>query len=275
MSSPVAELFSGMIGQLGAGSEFGPLVTTDQRRRLGQGLFHSYYADHADKAVVFDTNRSWSGHMSAALDMFPQAKFIACVRNVAWVMDSVERRFRADPYEITKLFNNDAERSNVYSRVEALAQRNRMVGGPWSMLKQAFYSDQAENLLIVDYDLLAQAPEKVLRLIYEFIGEPWFEHDYQSLSYDEPEFDRNLGLPDLHKVRQKVELLHRRSVLPPDLFAQYSQLSFWQHGADSVARVIAVKQDLASVHGDSTAATSTRAASRPLHGTTVPLNEIG
>ena len=116
-----------------------------------------------------------------------------------------------------------------------------MVGGPWSMLKQAFYAEEAANLLVVDYELLARAPEKVLRLVYEFIGEPWFAHDYQSLAYDEPEFDRNLGLPDLHKVRAQVQLQPRRSILPPDLFAQYSQLSFWQQAADSAARVIAVK----------------------------------
>ncbi|QEI04818.1 sulfotransferase [Pigmentiphaga aceris] len=276
MSSPVGNLLNGMLGQLGAGSEFGPLVTTEQRRRLGRGLFDAYYADHADKAVIFDTNRGWSGQMAAALDMFPRAKFIACVRNVAWVMDSIEQRYRADPYEITKLFTNDAERNDVYSRVEALAQRNRMVGGPWAALKQAFYSNEAENLLVVDYDLLAQAPDKVLKLIYDFIGEPWFEHDYQGLNYDEPAFDRNLGLPNLHKVREKVALQHRRSVLPPDLFAQYSQLSFWQHGADSAARVIAVKPP-PDQHGNANVAAGMPlpSSNTDLHGTKPPRNTIG
>ena len=36
MSSPVGGLFQGMLGQLGAGSEFGTLVSTEQRRRLGR-----------------------------------------------------------------------------------------------------------------------------------------------------------------------------------------------------------------------------------------------
>lgn len=241
ISGPLGALFMGMLNQLSAGSEYASMVSTEQRRRLGRGLFESYYADQEGKDVIFDTNRMWSAHMAAALDMFPGARFIACVRNVAWIMDSVERRFRANPYEFTKLFDGEAERSSVYTRVEALAQRNRMVGGPWSMLKEGFYSEQAENLLIVDYDLLAQAPDKVLRLVYEFIGEPWFEHDYGNLAYDTPEFDRNLGLPGLHKVRETVQLQHRRTILPPDLFAQYSQLSFWEQGADSAARVIAVK----------------------------------
>ncbi len=60
MTSPVGGLFKGMLNQLGAGSEFGPVVSTEQRRRLVRGLFDSYYADQADKQVVFDTNRMWS-----------------------------------------------------------------------------------------------------------------------------------------------------------------------------------------------------------------------
>ena len=58
MTSPVGGLFRGMLNQLGAGSEFGPVVTTEQRRRLARGLFDSYYADQASsKEVIFDTNR--------------------------------------------------------------------------------------------------------------------------------------------------------------------------------------------------------------------------
>ena len=115
MTSPVGTLFRGMLNQLGAGSEFGPVVSKEQRRRLVRGLFDNYYADKVGKEVIFDTNRMWSAHMPALLDLFPQAKLIACVRNVAWVMDSLERRYRANPYEITRLFNDDVERNTVYS----------------------------------------------------------------------------------------------------------------------------------------------------------------
>jgi sulfotransferase len=138
MTSPVGGLFRGMLNQLGAGSEFGPVVTTDQRRRLARGLFDSYYADQAGKDVIFDTNRMWSAQMPALMDLFPGAKLIACVRNVAWVMDSIERRYRANPYEITRLFGDDTERNTVYSRVDTLAQRNRMVGYPWRRSKRPF-----------------------------------------------------------------------------------------------------------------------------------------
>lgn len=107
MTSPVGTLFAGMLNQFAAGTEFGSTITHAQRRRPVRGLFDAYYADQADKSVIFDTNRMWSAKMPALLDQFPGAKVIACVRNVAWIMDSLERRYRANPYELTRLFNDD------------------------------------------------------------------------------------------------------------------------------------------------------------------------
>lgn len=241
MTSPVGSLVRGMLNQLGAGSEFNSVVTTEQRRRLTNGIFNSYYADQNDKAVVFDTNRMWSAHLPFLMDQFPGSKLIACVRNVAWVMDSLERRYRANPYEITRLFNDDTERNTVYSRVETLAQANRLVGYPWTALKEAFYGEHADSLLIVDYELLAQAPEKVLPLIYQFIGEPEFKHDFSNINYDVPEFDAPLGMHGLHKVRKIVSFEQRPTILPPDLFDKFASLSFWTDTNHSQANVITIK----------------------------------
>lgn len=241
MSSPVGSLFSGLLGQVSAGSEWGPVVNTEQRRRLLRGLFDNYYTEQAGKPVVFDTNRLWCAKLPAILDLFPEAKVIACVRNVAWIMDSIERLYRANPYENTLLFNDDVERNTVYSRVDTLAQRNRLVGFSWSALKEAFYGEQAASLLLVDYELLAQAPNKVLPLIYRFLGEAPFEHDYAQVVYDAPEFDNNLGLAGLHRIRPQVSLERRATVLPPDLFAQYADMSFWQDGRGSLANVISAQ----------------------------------
>jgi hypothetical protein len=65
-----------------------------------------------------------------------------------------------------------------------------------------------------------------MRLVYEFIGEPWFEHDFEHLSYDAPDFDDALGVSRLHRVKPKVELQPRRTILPPDLFEQFAHMSF-------------------------------------------------
>ncbi len=227
MSSPVASLFEGLIGQVSAGSELSTMVDAEQRARLLRGLFDSYYADRPEP-VIFDTNRAWCAQLPALMRLFPEAKLVCLVRDVAWVMDSLERQFRANAFEHTRLFNNPAERATVYTRVEALAGSNRLVGFPWHALREACWSEFADRLVIVDYDLLTARAPDVFRLLYDFLGEAPFDHDFEAVAYDAPEFDAQLGLEGLHRVRPKVEARPRETVLPPDLFERYGKLAFWR-----------------------------------------------
>lgn len=244
MSSPVAGLFDGVIAQVSAGTEMASMVDATQRARLLRGLFDSYYADRAEP-VIFDTNRAWTAHLPALMQLFPEARLICCVRDVAWVMDSLERQFRKHAFEHTRLFGSAAERATVYTRIEALAGPNRLVGYGWHALKEACYSEHAERLVIVDYDLLASRPEEVFRLIYDFIGEPWFAHDFQNVEYDAPGFDAQLGLDGLHRVHREVKPMARSTILPPDLFQKYANLAFWRELGDSRAFRIVTQRSAA------------------------------
>ncbi|MEM7311513.1 MAG: sulfotransferase [Planctomycetota bacterium] len=239
MSSPVAALFEGVISQVSAGTELSTMVDLQQRERILRGLFDSYYSD-LQTPIVFDTNRAWTASLSALLTLFPDAKIVCTVRNVAWIMDSLERQFRNNAFENTRLFNSGGERSTVYTRVEALAGANRLVGFPWHALREACYSEFANRIVVVEYELMAQRPQEVFELIYEFLEEEPFKHNFEAVEYDAPNFDNQLGLDGLHRVHPKVEPRPRSTILPPDLFERYSNLSFWRDLSQSAAyRIVA------------------------------------
>jgi sulfotransferase len=241
MSSPVANLFEGIIAQVSAGSELSSMVDGEQRARILKGLFHSYYSG-INCDVIFDTNRGWTTKLSALIQLFPDAKIICTVRDVAWIMDSLERQYRSNAFENTALWNSPAERSTVFTRVEALAGANRLVGHAWHALKEACYADYADRLLLLDYDLIVSRPKDVLGLIYQFLDEPEYDHDFDNVDYDAPVFDAQLGTAGLHKVHRKVEPRPRKTILPPDLYQKYSQLSFWRNLPDSKAVSVVAKQ---------------------------------
>lgn len=243
MSSPVAGFVNSLISQVSAGSEFATQVDNEQRQDLLASLFAGYYRKEQAKDVIFDTNRMWCSKLPLLKDLFPECKVIACVRNMAWVMDSIERKYRSNPYEYTKLFGSNMARSTVYQRLEGLAQHDQLVGFAWAALREAFYGEHAKSMLVIDYDLLAQAPEKVIPLLYDFIGEPRFDHDFNNVSYDAPDFDLQLGVPGLHRVRPKVDFSQRSTILPPDLFEKFSKMSFWHDTSGSAANVIAPKSE--------------------------------
>jgi sulfotransferase len=237
MTSPVGSLFTALHTTMGQSNEFAEFIDERQRERMLRGLFELYYQDHSQEVIV-DTNRLWCARLPLLMRLFPQAKVLCTVRNIAWVMDSIERLVRKNSLHPSKLFHGPAESDTIYHRIETLAGRDRFVGFPYYALKEAFYSAEARNILVIDYDLLAQAPAKVLPLIYQFLGEPYFAHDFGNLDYQEPGFDNRLGLQGLHEIKRKVAHRPRATVLPPDLFKQYSQLDFWKNPEGSVASVI-------------------------------------
>lgn len=241
MSSPVAGLFDTLIAQVSAGSEMSSMVNENQRKRFLSGLFDSYYADY-DQPIIFDTNRAWTAQLPALMQLYAGAKVICLVRDVSWIMDSLERQFRQNAFEHTRLFNTPGERSTVYTRVEALAGANRLVGYPWHALREACYSEFADRLIVVEYDLLVQRPKEVFKLIYDFLEEEPFDHDFDAVNYEAPEFDAQLGLSGLHTVHKKVAPRPRTSILPPDLFERYASLSFWRNLPNSKAFRIVAKQ---------------------------------
>jgi sulfotransferase len=84
MSSPIASLFEGVIAQVSAGTELSTMVDQAQRARILRGLFDSYYAEYK-QPVIFDTSRGWTAQLPALMKIFPEAKVVCCVRDVAWV----------------------------------------------------------------------------------------------------------------------------------------------------------------------------------------------
>jgi len=237
MTSPVGSLFTALHNTMGQTNELSEFIDDQQRERMLRGIFDLYYQDLTQEVIV-DTNRLWCARLPLLLRLFPTSKVICTVRNVAWIMDSVERLVRKNAIKPSRLFNSPAESDTVYHRIETLANRDRFVGFPYYALKEAFYSPEARNILVIDYDLLAQAPAKVIPLVYQFLGEPAFAHDFDNLDYQEPDFDARLGLAGLHEIKRKVALRPRATVLPPDLFKQYNQLDFWKNIEGSVANVI-------------------------------------
>lgn len=165
-------------------------LSRERRSDILKGLFQSYYGRH-DEEVVFDTNRAWTAQLPALMQLFPDARLICTVRDVAWVLDSLERQYTGNAFENTKLFNSPAS-------------SNRLVGFAYRALREACRGEHAARLVMVDYDLLTAAPGEVIRLLHQFLGEPEFEHDFNNVVYDAPEFDAQLGLSGFHRVRRGV-----------------------------------------------------------------------
>ncbi|OUS72651.1 sulfotransferase family protein [Pseudoalteromonas sp. A601] len=240
MSTPVAGFVTNLLEQMGSGSEFASSITSVQRLNICRAICSGYYQE-VEKPVVFDTNRLWTAKLNVLNTLFGNDfKVICLVRNPAWVMDSFERIYRKNSLEFSRIYSA-ATRQNVYTRCEHIASNLGPFGSAWAALKEGFYGEFSEQLLLLDYDLLVTKPENSLALIYQFLGLPGYQHDFENVSYNASEFDKNLGAEGLHAVKQKVEFTGRKTVLPPELFKKYSDMAFWLDPQGSNASLITQK----------------------------------
>jgi sulfotransferase len=232
MTSPVGNLFSAMLTATSARAETSVFLREEHRERLLRACFEAYYVEEQETQVIFDTNRQWTTKLSALTRLFPEARMICCVRNPAWIIDSIESLIRRNAFDLSGIFSFDAS-GTVYSRAEGLSKGDGMVGYAWNALREAVYGPHSEKLLLVRYESLTSNPLGTLAAIYYFIGEELFSHDPQDIEpcYDMVEFDMRLGTPGLHDVGSSVCANMRPTLLPPDLFARYEKDAFWEDRA--------------------------------------------
>jgi len=228
VTSPVAALINAVHPRMGSATEFAPFFDDEKRRRILSGLFDLYHGPQPEDVVVFDTNRSWPSRMALIGELFPAARVICLVRDVSWVLDSVERALRDNPTQASRALGLQSG-SSVYARVANLMNLDQgLVGSAWAALREAWYGEACSRLIVIDYDRLVANPGGIVAALYAALEEPSFAHDFDNLAFDAPDYDEGLGMPGLHRIRPRVTAARRRPCLPPDLFAKHAELNFWK-----------------------------------------------
>lgn len=237
MTSPVADIMGVVVAEMSSKNDFSYAISDAARIAVLRGLVENFYSAAGAAEVIFDTSRLWCSRIQMLDALFPRAKIIACVRQLPWVLDSMERQVRKQPVNVSKVFRFDTN-TTVYSRVQALTDPRGMVGFAFQAVKDAFYGRYAsDHLMLLTYETLTRNPEAALRAVYQFIGEPWFEHDFNNVEYGASEFDLRVGMPGLHTVRAKVEAPERKPILPLEIFNRFLGESFWLDPKNNVSGV--------------------------------------
>lgn len=226
ISGPLARFTRAVIQESSSQGGYRFQCPEDKRKDIIRNMFGTYY-NNPEKEVIFDTNRGWNLMTPLLKDLYPDSKIIVFVRDISWILDSFEQLVQKQPYSMTSMFNED-ENTNVYSRANAIMSEGRTLGFAYTALKQALNSNESENILLVEYESLAKNPKKVMQAVYKFIGEPYFEHDYNSVEYTNEEFDNDVVLNNLHTTRKVVSLKSRSTILPKDLFDSFVGAEFWR-----------------------------------------------
>lgn len=226
ISGPLARFTRAIIQESSSQGGYRFECPPEKRKKLINGLFENYY-DDPSKEVCINHNRGWGLLLPTIKDLYPESKMIVCVRDIKDILNSFEHLQRKNPYTFTSMFSTD-ENTNVYTRCETLLNQGRTLGFAYSATKQAITSEFKHDILILDYVQLAKYPELSLKAIYNFIDEPYFNHDFDNVEASYDEFDEDVQLPGLHTTRKRVEYIENEMIIPPDIIERVNGMEVWK-----------------------------------------------
>lgn len=226
ITDPVFQFVSSIINNSEAGLGFRFEVPVEKRKQLIQAIMDTYY-DNPEKEVAFNTSRAWGLKFNTMKALYPDLKMIFCVRDLGWVLDSFERLHAKQPFAVSKMFGMD-QGSTVFTRCNTLIDPNGTVGSSYNAMREALAGEHNSSTVILDYDYFTKNPEVAMKAIYNFLGEPYFDHDFDNVESSYDEYDADLGLPGLHTTRKKVEFIPRQTILPQEIWDNCKGMEFWK-----------------------------------------------
>jgi len=226
ISNPLARFVRSIIKESHAGPGYALQCPENKRIELIQNMIETYHS-HIPQEVCFNTNRGWSSLLPLLEVTNPKSKVICCVRDINWILDSFEVLFRRNPFTMSKMYG-EQESETVYTRSNALMMPGHTVRFAYDSLKEAITGPQKRKIMLIEYENLAKNPEMTMCALYNFIGEPYFKHDFDNVEGSYDEYDIDAGIHGLHKIRKKVEFIKRDPVLPPDIMNQFTGLEVWR-----------------------------------------------
>jgi len=127
-----------------------------------RGMMDGFYSSNKDK-IIIDKNRGWLSKYYLLKKMYSDVKIIVCIRDLAGVLESMEKRTRRNPEYI--------EQTNRGSIVTRTKQRldSPMIKDCIENVYDALTFDQNDVLFIRAEDLCLN-PFRELDRIYSFIG---------------------------------------------------------------------------------------------------------
>lgn len=231
ISDPLLNYVNSIIHNTASDPSIKTIVNDEKLDDLLHDLIKSYYKE-CNESVIFNTNRHWTNHTHLLKRLFPNYKMIVCLRDIPWVIDSVERLHRRNTYSITPMVG--AACKNVYERAHWMMgnhsdnSANGFIVEPLFGIKNALASSETDNLLFLDYDALVKYPQETIKRIYAFLEKDCFNHDFDNVSVNHTEYDEALNCEGLHKVRAKVEYKDRVPIIPQDLWNLYMPETVWK-----------------------------------------------
>ena len=177
---------------------------------LRQGV-KGWYEEMTDKPIVFSKARAWSEWFPTTFSIDPESKYLVILRDLRDIICSFESLLWKYP-EVA--YGDKFYQETFEKRMETYCtDRTSLLGRPLHMLPHLIEvaEKNPNSFFLCKHEHFNEKPRETLQMIYQWLGEPNFEHDLDNIPEpDYKENDTTYRSLVSHKIRTKLEKLEPR-----------------------------------------------------------------
>lgn len=200
------------------------------KRAVLKAVLDRYHAV-TDRPVILDKDRAWVQHVALLEEILGRkVKMILPVRPVVEILTSFEALRKKNPLNYTMADEHLGPMSTIATRCDYFLNATGPIGSIYNYMKDAVTEGCLDRFLFVDYNKLMANPQKQIERIYEFLEEPFFEHDFSNIQKLVESDDSVWRFPGLHDVRPTLKRTSADPIqtLGADLYMQYTRSEPWE-----------------------------------------------
>jgi sulfotransferase len=169
-----------------------------------RAILDSLYSS-VDAPVIFDKSRGWvSAHELLEKVLGERPKMLVTTRDIPSILSSCEKIFRKELKAKGPTAPVSLSMETIEGRLAHWTSAEQLVGGCYNRLRDCIARVGKDDMHFIDFDNLTSNPELVMRVVYKFLGEEYYDHDFNNIEQTTSEDDSAHGFIDLHTIRPKV-----------------------------------------------------------------------
>ena len=180
---------------------------------LRQGM-RGWFEAMTDKPIVFSKSRIWSEWLPTTCAIDPNSKYLVILRDLRDVICSLDSLLWKYPQVTYGARENPFYQESFEKRIEIYCRDTQsLLGRPLQLLPHLMEVAQKNpnSFFLCKHEHFNEKPRETLQMIYQWLGEPNFEHDFDNIPKpDYYEHDTCYRSLVSHKTRSKLEKLEPR-----------------------------------------------------------------
>lgn len=173
-----------------------------------EGL-NGFYNAITDKKYALDKSRGWGIYRPFLDSVYPNPKVVCLVRDLKDVVASYEKIYRKTQSTKHDAIRDDATArgTTVHKRVDEWVHPTNTIGRAVERIFDVIRLGYDDKILFIKYEDLMLYPDREMVRVYDYLGVPYYEHDFDNIPQITVEDDGVYGLGDgLHTTRPKLEM---------------------------------------------------------------------